>query len=394
MQQAAGGETIAQALHERHALLSLLRAEGGDVPLGGVAFVDAHEGRFAAHGEPHVPFAQVRVDAATERIDRLPLVVRIWQGDAWRFAEPRHRHVMIELFDHLVVVVHFVPGIRTCDGGRGLRIGGASERNMSLGRHQARGRIQTDPAGAGHEHLRPGVQIGEVGERTFRAVEWLFVGDELNEVSGAEPRRESEVPAQLHQKPGRIAARTPAEVERFLRSLHARFHADHVAHVPIHESIQADEVIVHRLLGPPLARNEFAQPRTGRERFEIRSQFVLQDGFVSQRILLGGFFHEEFERVDGGEVGDEIDRDGEFPRGFREHEPGDVVAVWVLLPVEKVQLRLDGERVTEDRSAGVRRGPQSHHVRQNGHGAIVLVPRDMSECDANAHDGFLAKRAH
>src|SRR4051812_22916972 len=52
---------------------ALVRPEGGGVPLLPIRMIDRHEGRLAAHGQPHVARQQLRVDGMTELLDLLPL---------------------------------------------------------------------------------------------------------------------------------------------------------------------------------------------------------------------------------------------------------------------------------------------------------------------------------
>ena len=116
---------------------------------------------------------------------------------------------------------------------RRARFRRARQRNMAFAGEQAGGRIEPDPAGAGQVDLGPGVQVGEVRFRARRAVERLHVGGELDQVAGNEARGQAEMAQHLHQQPGRVAARAGTLRQRFLRRLHARFHADHVADVRV-----------------------------------------------------------------------------------------------------------------------------------------------------------------
>ena len=55
-------------------------------------------------------------------------------------------------------------------------------------------------------------------------------------------------------------------------------------------------------------------------------------------------------------------------RSAPEDQPGQVIGLRVLLPVEEMLFRQDPQRVTQDRRAAMRRGPQTHHVRQSATG--------------------------
>ena len=102
------------------------------------------------------------------------------------------------------------PGVRPRDRRGGERIGRAGQRDVALAGEQPRGRVEADPAGAGKVDLGPGVQVGEVGFGPRGAVERCDVGLELDQVSRDEPGGQAELPQDLHQQPGRVAARAAA----------------------------------------------------------------------------------------------------------------------------------------------------------------------------------------
>ena len=89
---------------------------------------------------------------------------------------------------------------------------------MSFAGEQSGSRIEPDPAGAGQIDFGPGVQVGEVAVRAARAVQRFDVGRELNQVAGNEPRRQAQMPQQLHQQPGAVAAGAASQRQRFLRA--------------------------------------------------------------------------------------------------------------------------------------------------------------------------------
>src|SRR5271156_6000113 len=99
---------------------------------------------------------------------------------------------------------------------------------MAFASQEARGRIEPDPAGARKIDLGPGMEIGEVVVRPGRPVDSDPIWLELNEVAGHEPGGEAQVAKNLHQKPARIAARARTALERLLRGLNPRFHADEI----------------------------------------------------------------------------------------------------------------------------------------------------------------------
>ena len=222
MQQRAGREPLLQTPDQRAGQLALGGTERGEVPLGAVHVVDRHERRLASHRQPHVVRRELPVDVVAERVDLPPLLVGVRLGDARRFVDPPHAHLVAER--HLAFVDR--AGHR-----RGaLRIGRGRERDVALAGQEPRRRVEPNPAGAGQVDLGPRVQVGEVRVRSARAVERLHVGLELNEVAGDEARRETEMAEDLHEQPAAVAARAGRERQRLFRRLHAGLEPDDVLH--------------------------------------------------------------------------------------------------------------------------------------------------------------------
>ena len=94
MQQAAGRKTLAQPAQQFHGALAFHRAQRGGGPFGSVGVVERNESRLAAHGEPHVSGAQIGIHLMAEPFDCLPLLVGIGLGDARRFVDSLHRHLV------------------------------------------------------------------------------------------------------------------------------------------------------------------------------------------------------------------------------------------------------------------------------------------------------------
>ena len=232
VQQRPGREAVPQPLEQLAGELPLRVAQRGGVPLVAVHVVDRHEGRLAAHREAHVARREVRVDLVAQPLDRLPLLLGVGLRDARVLVDPLHRHVVGELGLAGVVVARLGvlgPGVRPGDRRGGERVGRAGQRDVALAGEQPRGRVEADPAGAGEVDLGPGVQVGEVVLRARRAVERGDVGLELDQVARDEPGRQAELPEELDQQPGRVAARAAAQRQRLLARLDARLQADQVA---------------------------------------------------------------------------------------------------------------------------------------------------------------------
>ena len=103
------------------------------------------------------------------------------------------------------------------DRRRIARIGSARKRDMTFAGEQSRSRIEADPARTWEIHFGPGMQIGEIALRPGRTLERLLIGGELDEIPGREACGESEIAQDLHQQPGRVAARADAARERVFR---------------------------------------------------------------------------------------------------------------------------------------------------------------------------------
>ena len=162
-QQALRGKVIAHAQRQLVGPRLLGRADRRGVPFRALHVVDGDEGGLATHGQAHVAGLEPGVHRLAQGIDLLPLLLAVGLGDARRFIEARHLHLVAELD---LTFVH-----RAGDRRRGLRLGGGAERDMALARQQAGGRVQADPAGAGHVDLAPGMQVGEVHFRAAGAVQ-------------------------------------------------------------------------------------------------------------------------------------------------------------------------------------------------------------------------------
>ena len=198
MQHRSRGEAVRE-LAEQHAReAAFLRPQRQRVPLRAVHVVDRHEGRLAAHGETHVALLEGAFDLLAAAEQLLPLLVGVGLGGARCLAHARHLHLVRELDLALVDAALDRRGAR--------RFGRAGERDMALARQQARGRIEPDPPGARQVDFAPGMEIGEVAVGTFRPLERLLVGLELDQVARGEARGETEVAQDRDQQPAGVAA--------------------------------------------------------------------------------------------------------------------------------------------------------------------------------------------
>ena len=72
-----------------------------------------------------------------------------------------------------------------------------------------------------------------------------------------------------------------------------------------------------------------------------------------------------------------------------EDDPGEPVALGVLLPVNKVGLGINGQSVGQDLGTAMGRRAQANNLRGDGYGAVVAVVRAMMQRHMDTHDDVL-----
>ncbi len=70
---------------------------------------------------------------------------------------------------------------------------------------------------------------------------------------------------------------------------------------------------------------------------------------------------------------------------FRKHQPSQIVALGVLLPVQEMLLGLDVQRIRQNRRAAMRRRTQSDDLRPQGHRTVIAVFGFMIERYVDSH---------
>src|SRR5262249_38305620 len=103
------------------------------------------------------------------------------------------------------------------------------------------------------------------------------------------------------------------------------------------------------------------------------------------RIFLCIWLQEKIERIDDGHFGHQVHFERELARLFRKDQPCQKIPVRVLLPVEKVFLGRNAQRVAHDGSAAVRRRPQAHDLGSKRYQPVVLINSLVMEGDPDAH---------
>ena len=198
MQKTAGREALAQAPDQRVGVEPFGWADRGGVPFSGFEIVDRHEGRLAAHRQAHVLRDEICVDLIAERVELVPRLVGKRLRDARRLADAVDAHGEIE-----------------CAGRRldhaGNRCGGAimwrrRKRQMAFAAHQARRRVEPDPARARNVDFSPGMKIGEIVLRAFGSIDGVDVGFQLDEIARDKTCGEAEPAREMHEQPSGIAA--------------------------------------------------------------------------------------------------------------------------------------------------------------------------------------------
>jgi len=264
----------------------------------------------------------------------------------------------------------------------------AGERNVAFAGEQARGRIEADPAGAGHIDLGPGVQVGEVGRRAGGTVERLLVGGELYQIARDKARRQAEVAQDLYQQPAGVAAAAQPLLQRLFAGLHAGLEADRVVDVLLEFLVDLDQEVRDAARLALDAGEVLAQQLAGRLLLQIRRQFLGQCFRIGERPFGRVVLDEEVEGVDDRQVGDHLDVDQKFRGLLGKDQPREVVAERVLLPVDEVLFRLDLEAVGLDRRAAVGGGLQPHDVRAQGNRTVEAVIGGMAQGDVDGHAGL------
>ena len=194
----------------------------------------------------------------------------------------------------------------------------------------------------------------------------------------------------LHQQPAGITAGAGSQFECFIGGLHTGLHAHQVTNVALQLLIDQHQKIGNVAAGYITPRAKTIEPSLQ----QWPRSFFLQIGRqlgrklirVGKRKLFRVGLDKKIERIDHRHVGNQIHRNAEFPRLVGKYQTCDVIAIGVLLPIDKVFFRRDAQRIAEYRRTAMGRGPQANFVWRNADQTIETIMRFMIECDTNSHN--------
>jgi hypothetical protein len=119
--------------------------------------------------------------------------------------------------------------------------------------------------------------------------------------------------------------------------------------------------------------------------FQKRRQLMRQGFVVTEGEGLRVRFQEKIKRIDHGHLRDQIHLHGKMMHALGKYHARQEIALRVLLPVQKVRLRLDLQRIRRYRGAAMRRRPEANHLRREPHQAIVMIDGPMMQSDTYGH---------
>ena len=238
------------------------------------------------------------------------------------------------------------------------------------------------------------MQIGEILAGSGGTVYGFDIGRELYQITGHKTRRQTEMAQNLHQQPAGIPAGARSQLECFVRRLHAGFHAHQVTNVALQLLIDQHQKIDDVAAGDITTGAKTIEPSLQQGAGCFLLQIGRKLGRKLSRICKGEYFRvgldKKIERVDHRHIGDQIHRNTEFSRSVRKHEPRYVITVSVLLPIDKVFIGNDVQRIAEDRRTAMGSGTQANFVRRYADQAVESVMGLVMERYTDCH-GFLGR---
>ncbi len=284
---------------------------------------------------------QIGVNVAAQRFDLGPLLVGVGHGDARRFIKARHASSRTQTrHSHSSTA----PVMGAALWGSGVQASGMWPSPASKPEVGSR---PIQPA-AGQIHFAPGVQIGEILFRAAGAVERFDVRLELDQIAADKARGQAAMPEQLasshaesRHEPLALASVssgvcTPGSRRMvYLMSFHRRW-------------LTATRKSIVRGRASPFSRRAIqpacapAQAWKSRREFAAqpeRRQFMIQDGRVGKRKPLGFRFEEKIERIEHRHLRHQVHFHSQFACRLLKNQPGEVIRLRILLPVDEMLLR-------------------------------------------------------
>jgi hypothetical protein len=130
----------------------------------------------------------------------------------------------------------------------------------------------------------------------------------------------------------------------------------------------------------------FSEARAWWLRIQIWKEVPLEERFIVERESFGMGLKKKIKGIIDHHISHQIDFDVEFPHLFREDETGEVVAVGILLPVEKIAFGLDAEGIAQDGGAAMGCRTQPDNMRAHLNEAIIPIMGLMIEGNVKRHE--------
>ena len=139
------------------------------------------------------------------------------------------------------------------------------------------------------------MEIREVGRWTSGTVERRLIGHKLNQIARDEPGGDPEMPQDMDQQPGAVAAGSGLQRQGLLGILDAGFHANDVAYVAGEPAVEADEEIDAARALAIDARKKSGKQRTRRADAQEWRNLLGQCRIVGERQELRVRLEKEIE---------------------------------------------------------------------------------------------------
>ena len=185
VQNSARSKTFPQTANQLVGQPPLVPAQRGGIPFGTVHVIHGNKGWLSTLGQAYIASHELGINLLGQLANGCPLFIGIGPSHPRVFVNTGHPHGDIKTgFTDAGHAGH------RC--GR-RRQGRYRQRNVPFAGEQAGGGVDANPTGTGYVGFAPGMQIGEIDLRAGRAVQRLFIGDQLNQISGDKAGGDSEV---------------------------------------------------------------------------------------------------------------------------------------------------------------------------------------------------------